>query len=87
MTALTIDTLDLANRLKEAGTGDRQAEAMAGAIAHGLARSGGQPATKMDLAKLETRLTDRICVVVLAVALGQAGMILAGVFAMIRSML
>jgi len=75
MTALTIDTLDLANRLKEAGTGDRQAEVMAGAIAHGLARSGGELVTKTDLtadlAKLETRLTNRIY--------GVAGLILLAV--------
>jgi len=91
MTKFAIDTLDLANKLKEAGTGNRQAEAIAGAIANGLSRSGGELATKADLtvelAKLETRMTTRIDEFVLAVALGQAGLILVGVFAMTRFVL
>jgi len=63
MTTLTIDTLALANDLKKAGTGDKQAEAMSKAIATGVSGASGELATKTDLAaelaKLEIRLTNR----------------------------
>jgi len=82
MTTPTIDTLALANKLKKARAEGKQAEAMAEAIATGVSGAGGELATKADLtslkaelkadlAKMETRLTNRFY----AVAAGLAALI------------
>jgi len=87
MTTLTIDTLAYAKRLRAAGIDDRQAEAMAEALAAGISETGAELATKADLANLARRedlaelkaeLTNRIYLV--------AGLIVAAVFAMLRFM-
>jgi len=82
MTMLTIDTLALANKLKKAGAEGKQAEAMAEAIATGISGAGGELATKVDMANLETRLTNRIY----AVAVGQAALTITAVGILFRLM-
>jgi len=95
MTTLTMDTLAYAKRLRGAGINDRQAEAMAEALAAEIYGAGGELATKADLvaglaelrteiSALEVRLTNRLY----GVAAGLAALILAGhgavIFAMFR---
>jgi len=80
--AVFVDTLALANKLKMAGTDEKQAEAMADAIASGLSAAGGDLATKADLAKLEVGLANRIY----AVAVGQAALTAAAVGILLRLM-
>lgn len=79
MTALIIDTLALANKLKKAGTGEQQAEAMADAIANGLSVAGGALATKADLSAglsdLKAELTNRIYVVAGFIIVVQTGIL------------
>jgi len=77
--AMFIDTLALANKLKQAGMGKKQAEAITEAIASGLSVAGGDLVKKADLTGLassfEARLTNRIY----AAAVGQAVLTVAGI--------
>ena len=70
VTATGFDTLAYARPLKEAGVDEAQAEAHAKAVRDAVTEG---VATKTDLASLETRLTR----FVLAVAAGQAALIVA----------
>ena len=70
VTATGFDTLAYARRLKEAGVDEAQAEAHVEAVRDTVTEG---VATKTDLASLETRLTR----FVLAVAAGQAALIVA----------
>jgi len=94
MTTLTSATLDLARSLREAGADEKLTEAITTGVSRAVEAGGSENATKADLANLETqisnldtRLTQRIYAVAIGVAVGQAGVILAAVFAMIRFML
>ena len=60
MTTVTFDTLKFANRLKEAGVPDKQAEAEARALSEVLEVNFDQWATKRDLYDLEARLKARL---------------------------
>ena len=57
MTAIAFDTLAYANKLKQAGVPDRQAEVQAEAMAELVEE---RLATKRDLSELEYRLTVRL---------------------------
>ena len=70
MNGTTFDALAAAGTLRDAGFGDRQAEAVAGVVRHAVDADRGALATKADLDaglaavradldKLETRLTVR----------------------------
>jgi len=94
MTTLTAATLDLGRSRREAGADEKLTEAITTGVSRAVEAGGSENATKADLANLETqianleiRLTQRIYTVAIGVAVGQAGVILAAVFAMIRFML
>ncbi len=55
-----IDTLHFADRLKDSGFENRQAEGMARALGDALAGTVENLATKSDLAALDTKLSARI---------------------------
>lgn len=57
MTAIAFDTLAYANKLKQAGVPDRQAEVQAEAMAELVEE---RLATKRDLSELEERLANRM---------------------------
>ena len=57
MTAVAFDTLAYANKLKQAGVPDRQAEVQAEALAELVEE---RLATKRDLSELEERLANRM---------------------------
>lgn len=57
MTAVAFDTLAYANKLKQAGVPDRQAEVQAEAMAELVEE---RLATKRDLSELEERLANRM---------------------------
>ena len=59
MNGTTFDALAATKTLREAGFGDRQAEAVAGVMRSAVDADRGALATKADLDKLETRLTVR----------------------------
>ena len=59
MNGTTFDALAAAGTLREAGFGDRQAEAAVGVMRRAVDADRGALATKADLDKLETRLTVR----------------------------
>jgi hypothetical protein len=56
MTATAIDTLKFANRLKQAGVPQEQAEAQTQAIVEALADARGDLATKADMQALESKV-------------------------------
>jgi len=60
MAVIAFDTLKFANRLKEAGVPDKQAEAEARALSEVLEVNFDQWATKRDLYDLEARLKARL---------------------------
>jgi hypothetical protein len=60
MATVTFDTLKFANRLKEAGVPDKQAEAEARALSEVLEVNFDQLAIKRDLYDLEARLKARL---------------------------
>ena len=60
MSGTTFDALAATKTLREAGFGDRQAEAVAGVVRSAVDADRGALATKADLDKLETRLTVRM---------------------------
>ena len=66
MNGTTFDALAAAGTLRDAGFGDRQAEAVAGVMRHAVDAERGALATKADLdaglAALESRLTVRMVV-------------------------
>ena len=59
MNGTTFDALAAAGTLRDAGFGDRQAEAAVGVMRRAVDADRGALATKADLDKLETRLTVR----------------------------
>jgi len=87
MTTWTSATLDLARSLREAGADEKLTEAITTGVSRAVEAGGSENATKADLANLEIRLMQRIYAVAVGVAVGQAGVILAALFAMIRFML